>query len=208
MHASFGILSKPQISKINHNSLLLACVTVWHCFLHTVIQGPRMLGLPSARWNIVTIQRIPNERNHHSSHSSSASWVPGTVLRLTILSSQQHFVKKPGLGKAHAQFSPTTSQVLNHSTLHQLCDLCWCCTPEKWQLIQKHVEQKWIFSPEMKGKKYKRNALVDCKRFQSCKCFCYIALIWTVNKQFVGKVEYIKIYSWNKIATKKKIATD
>lgn len=157
-----------------------------------------MLGLPRARWNIeTTIQRVPNERDRHSSHSSSASWVPGTVVRPTIPSSQQHFVKKPGFGKAHAQFCPTPSQILNHSTLHQLPDLCWYCIPEKWQLIQKHVEQNWIFSPETKGKKCKRNALADCKRFQSCKRFCYIALIRTVNKQFMGKVEYIKIYSWN-----------
>lgn len=82
-------------------------------------------------------------------------------------------------------------------TLYQTLDLSWYCIPEKWQIIQKHVEQKWIFSPGMKGKKSKRNILVDCKRFQSCKCFCYIALIWTVNKQFMGEIEYIKIYSWN-----------
>lgn len=41
--------------------------------------------------------------------------------------------------------------------------------------------------------------------FSHANGFCRIALIRAVNKQFMGKMEYIKIYSWD---NKEEIATD
>lgn len=115
---------------------------------------------------------------------------PHSILTITLC-------EEAGLGTAHTQCWPTPGQILKHSALRQPFDLRWCCIPEKWHLTQKRVEQKWIFSGEIKGKPSRRNALGDCNRFQWCTCFCHIALIWAVNKQFKEKIEYVKIYSWN-----------
>lgn len=86
-------------------------------FLHTVIQGPRTLCVPSTRRKTATTYR---ELQMKGIILDLIHWgLPECQAPCWDLPFSPHnnsFVKKPGFGKAHTQFWPTRSQILNHST--------------------------------------------------------------------------------------------